>query len=97
MGRNLTDDEKVLVELGIQAEYLLQTDTFSKAINTLSEQLTNAILSTKLDETQTRERFYMMHSCLHELIGILKSRMQAKANIEAMVNDDDEDDLTDKD
>lgn len=89
----LTDDERVLVELGIQAQHLLTSDTFSNAVNTLSEQLTNAILSTSLDETQKRERFYMMHSCLNELVAILKSRAQAKDNIEARMNDENPDTL----
>ncbi len=91
MSRNLSTEEKVLVELGIQAQYLLQNDTFVKAINTLSEQLANSILSSALPDTQNRERLYMMHSCLNEIIGLLKSRVAAKDNIEAMVNDEDED------
>lgn len=78
----------MLVELGIQAQYLLTSETFSTAVNTLSEQLTNAILSTSLDETQKRERLYMMHSCLNELVGILKSRVAAKDNIEDRLNND---------
>ena len=94
MSRNLSTEEKVLVELGIQAQYLLQNDTFVKAINTLSEQIANSILTTALPETQNRERLYMMHSCLNEIVGLLKSRVAAKDNIEAMVNDeDDEDDI----
>lgn len=76
------------MELGIQAQHLLSSETFSNAVNTLSEQLTNAILSTKLDETQKRERFYMMHSCLNELVGILKSRAAAKDQIEMKYNDE---------
>lgn len=66
----------------------MSSETFSNAVNTLSEQLTNAILSTKLDETQKRERFYMMHSCLNELVGILKSRAAAKDQIEMKYNDE---------
>lgn len=97
MSRNLTNEEKVLVELGIQAQYLLDNDTFVKAINTLSEQLANSILGTALPDAQNRERLYMMHSCLHELVGLLKSRVAAKDNIEAMVNDDDNDDNDNKD
>lgn len=90
MGRELTSEEKVLVELGIQAQYLLENETFGQAINTLSEQLSNAIISTKLSEAVERERLYMMHSALNELVGILKTRVQAKENIEIIVNDDDE-------
>lgn len=92
MARNLTTDEQVLVELGIQAQHLLASETFGSAINTLSEQLTNAIISTKLYESVERERLYMMHSALNELVGILKSRVQAKDNIEVIVNDEDDDD-----
>lgn len=76
------------MELGIQAQHLLTSETFGNAVNTLSEQLTNAILSTKLEEQQTRERLYMMHSCLNELVGILKSRVATKDNIEMRMNDD---------
>ena len=88
MSNELTDDERVLVELGIQAQHLLTSETFGNAVNTLSEQLTNAILSTKMDESQARERLYMMHSCLNELVGILKSRVATKDNIEMRMNDD---------
>lgn len=76
------------MELGIQAQHLLTSETFGNAVNTLSEQLTNAILSTKLEEQQVRERFYMMHSCLNELVGILKSRVATKDNIEIRINDE---------
>lgn len=92
MSRNLSNEEEVLVELGLQAQYLLQNDTFVKAINTLSEQLVNSIVSTALPDTVARERLYMMHSCLNELVGLLKSRVAAKDNIEAMVNEDDDED-----
>lgn len=78
----------MLVELGLQAQHLLTSETFCNAVNTLSEQFSNAILSTKLDETQKRERLYMMHSCLNELVGILKSRMAAKDQIEMKLNDE---------
>ena len=97
MSRNLSSEEKVLVELGIQAQYLLQNETFVNAVNTLSEQLVNSIVSTALPDTVARERLYMMHSCLNELVGLLKARAAAKENIEAMVNDDDDDEDTNKD
>lgn len=96
MSRDLSSEEKVLVELGIQAQYLLQNETFVKAINTLSEQIGNSILATALPDTQNRERLYMMHSCLNELVGQLKSRVAAKDNIEAMVNDEDDDTIKDQ-
>lgn len=92
MSRDLTSEEKVLVELGIQAQHLLDSETFIKAVNTLSEQLTNSILSTTVDENQKRERLYMMHVALNELVGVLKNRVQAKDNIESMVNDEDDSD-----
>lgn len=95
MSRNLTDEEKRLVEVGIEAEHLISSRTFADAINALSEQLSNAILATKLPDTASRERLYMMHSCLNELVAILKSRVAAKDNIERMVNDDEADELKD--
>lgn len=97
MSRNLSSEEKGLVELGIQAQYLLQNETFVNAVNTLSEQLVNSIVSTALPDTVARERLYMMHSCLNELVGLLKARAATKENIEAMVNDDDDDEDTNKD
>lgn len=91
MSRNLTKEEEVLVELGIQAQYLIENKTFVDAINALADQFTTSIVSTALSDTQVRERLYMMHSCLLELVGILKSRVAAKDNIEEMVNGDYED------
>lgn len=93
MSRTLSSEEEALVELGIQASFLLSQPPFESAINTLSEHLTNAIISTQVEETVKRERFYLMHSCLVELVGILKSRVATKDNIEVMVNQDD--DVTD--
>jgi hypothetical protein len=73
--------------MGLQADHLLKSEAFGNAINSLSEQLANALLSTALEDQSKRERFYMMHSCLNELVAILKSRAQAKDNIEAMFNE----------
>ncbi len=90
MSRTLTNEEETLVQLGIQADRLLTDETFTSAINGLSETLANSIITTQLEQTDRRERLYMMHSCLLELIAILKARVAAKLNIEAMLNADDE-------
>lgn len=83
----LSTEEMKLVELGIQAEHLLNNDTFQDVINALSDQLSSAIINTQLPDTDRRERLYMMHSCLVELIGILKTRVATKDQIEQRVND----------
>lgn len=83
----LSTEEMKLVELGIQAEHLLNNDTFQDVINALSDQLSSAIINTQLPDTDRRERLYMMHSCLVELIGILKTRVATKDNIEQRIND----------
>jgi hypothetical protein len=90
VSRTLTNEEETLVQLGIQADRLLTDETFTSAINGLSETLANSIITTQLEQTDRRERLYMMHSCLLELIAILKARVAAKLNIEAMLNADDE-------
>lgn len=83
----LSTEEMKLVEIGIQAEHLLNNDTFQDVINALSDQLSSAIINTQLPDSDRRERLYMMHSCLVELIGILKTRVATKDQIEQRIND----------
>lgn len=82
----LSHEEMQIVEAGIHAQRLLEDTTFQDAINTLSEQLSAAIVATKVEETDRRERLYMMHSSLVELVGILKQRYAARINIEDRFN-----------
>lgn len=84
--RILSEEEAQHVNAGIAAERLLNDDTFQNAINALSDQLSTAIINTSLEDSNRRERLYMMHSCLVELIGILKGRVMTKMNIEQQIN-----------
>lgn len=87
---SLSTEEMQIVEAGIQAKYLLEQEAFQSAINTLSEQLSSAILSTKLEQSKDRENLFMMHANLVELVNILKQRVMAKENIETRENEDTE-------
>lgn len=87
---SLSTEEMQIVEAGIQAKHLLDSETFQSAINALSEQLSSAILSTQLDDSKRRENLFMMHSNLVELVNILKQRVMAKDNIESRENEDTE-------
>lgn len=87
---SLSTEEMQIVEAGIKAKYLLENETFQSAVNALSEQLSSAILSTKLDASKDRENLYMMHASLVELVNILKQRVMAKDTIESRENEDTE-------
>ena len=87
--KTLSPEEAKLVNEGIAAERLLSDETFQSAINALSEQIASSIVSTRLDESANRERLYMMHSALLELINILKGRVSSKISIEDRINSQD--------
>lgn len=89
MSTILSQEEQQIVEAGIQARYLLENETFQGAINALSEQLSTAIINTGLEDDKRRERLYLMHTCLVELVNTLKQRVAAKENIEQRENADD--------
>ena len=78
----LTDADYAVIEKGFQCELLLNSPAFAEAINNLSNDLANQILTTDLGEYARREELYRLHKSLELLIGKLNAAVSAKAEVE---------------
>jgi hypothetical protein len=85
--RELSDAEQALFKNGQDAEAFLSNPAMADAINELSENLANAILATDVAESGKRERIYLLHTALKELVAIMNHRVSLKANLEAEMAD----------
>jgi hypothetical protein len=83
--KELTPEEQALFKSGSEAEAFLSNPAMASVINELSENLANAILASKADETAKRERYYNLHTALKELVAILNHRVSIKSNLEAQM------------
>lgn len=83
--RELTDAEKEQVERGIRAEALLSQPEFADAVNEMSNELTNELLSTAAHEKALRETLYYQHRGLSDLIQKLKDRVAARRAVEEQI------------
>lgn len=78
----LTPEQHAIVVKGIQAEYLLSQEAFAEAINDLSSEITNRLLSTGLSQQKEREELFQLHLALNALVQTLKNNVAAKAVVE---------------
>lgn len=85
--KTYTEEEQAIIRNGTLAEEALKTPAFASAINELSEQLSNAIVSTPPEDHEIRERFYYAHLGLREVVGILSQRVALKQGLEAQSDD----------
>lgn len=90
MARNLTPDERADYEKGLNARTLLTDPTMAAAINDLSNEFANNMLSTKLEERQQREDFYLLHTVLHRLVVHLQTQAAIADRLDKDMNDEDE-------
>lgn len=79
--KSYTEEEQAIIADGDLAEAALKTPAFASAINTLSEQLANAIVGTNPDELEKREKFYFIHVALKELVGMLNQRVALREGV----------------
>lgn len=78
----LSDADHAVIEKGFQAEILLNTPAFAEAVNDLSENIANQLLSTDLHEVKRREDLYRLHKSLELIVGTLTSNRIAKVQLE---------------
>lgn len=89
--REFTSEEQDMIKRGAEAAELLSNPVIASAINEFSDALTTALLSTNPDENQKRERIFNIHFALKELVAILSHRVSLKQNIEAQMENQEND------
>ena len=87
--KTFTAEEQAMFTKGLEAEAFLTNPAFASAINEMSENIANAILASKIEETEKRERLYNLYLALSELIAMLSARVAIKENLAAAAQDDD--------
>lgn len=75
----MTQDQ--IVELGIRAEALLQSKTFSFVVAHLTEQYTNAMLQSAPNEQDKREHLYHLNRALSDVVSQLSSYVTSRDTI----------------
>lgn len=88
--RSLSEHEQKILERGQQARLLLNEKTIIDALNDLSTDLGNAMLSTKINERQEREDLFLLHTSLHHLVAHLTDLAAKADQIEKELQDDEE-------
>lgn len=86
----LTEEQYAIVEKGIQAEALLLNAAFATAVNDLSTELTNKLLSTLPHEKREREDLFFTHKALQALVDTLKQSVTQRMIVEHQALADEE-------
>lgn len=93
MARELTDRERQIVQQGLQAEALLSNVTFESVIKSLCHEAMAQWADSKPAQEEDRERQYYFYQGLKAIEAELTGRVQAKDEIERMLDANPEDTL----
>ena len=85
--RELTDEERKIVSEGLQAQVLLDDDTFKSVIQSLMFESWAQWTESKPAQREAREDNYNFYRGLKAIEAELTARVQAKDEIERMLND----------
>lgn len=78
----LTEEDHQVIERGLRMAALVATPGFAEAINDLSNEIGNRLLSSDLHETDRREELFRLHKCLELITGIISQAISAKMEAE---------------
>ena len=84
------ETELALVQQGEDASFLLNNDTFNNTINQLVDLAFQQFVNSKPEDTETREQSYHHYRALVEIISTLRQRVAVKEQIEAKVDDNNQ-------
>jgi hypothetical protein len=87
--KTLTPEERDIYEKGLNARTLLSDPIMAAAINDLSNEFANNMLSTKLEERREREDFFLLHTVLYRLVDHLKSQAAQADRMDKEMEEDE--------
>lgn len=88
MPRDLTDQEREIVGEGLKAQVLLNDDTFQDVLKSLCREAMAQWADSKPAQEEDRERQYYFYQGLKAIEAELTGRVQAKDEIERMLDAD---------
>ena len=80
-------NEEQLATLGTDAETLLNTEVFTRTINSLVDATMQAFLGSAPDEEAKREKAYSHYNALVDIVNTLKQQVEVRDQIDAKVNE----------
>ena len=89
----MTEEELTL--LGNDAEALLNTEAFTRTMNTMVDATVQAFLGSAPDEADKRTEAYGHYRALVDIINTLRQQVEVRDQIDAKVNEtNDEEEVT---
>jgi len=79
----MNEQEEQMVALGMDAEALLQSEVFTNAVNTLTEQSFQTFVNTDITEVEKRERLYNHYRGIVDVVGTLRQWVAVRDEIYA--------------
>lgn len=76
-------NEQSLVDRGVRAEELLQSDTFSSAVKDIIDYHLNVFITSKPEDEKLREAAYYQSNAIQQVIGVLQQWVAIKEQIVA--------------
>ena len=80
-------NEEQLATLGTDAETLLNTEVFTRTINSLVDATMQVFLGSAPDEEAKREKAYSHYNALVDIVNTLKQQVEVRDQIDAKVNE----------
>ena len=82
-------NEEQLTILGNDAEALLNTEAFSKTMNTMVDATVQAFLGSAPDEADKRTEAYGHYRALVDIINTLRQQVEVRDQIDAKLNEEE--------
>jgi len=84
---NTNNNEEQLVNFGTEAETLLNTDAFSRTINSLIDVTVQAFYGSAPDEQDKRDQAYQHYRALVDIVSTLRQQVEVKDQIVSRHNE----------
>ena len=82
-------NEEQLTLLGNDAEALLNTEAFTKTMNTMVDATVQAFLGSAPDEADKRTEAYGNYRALADIINTLRQQVEVRDQIDAKLNEEE--------
>ena len=84
----IQEEQYELVQLGDDAEMLLDNPVFTKTVNGLVDSSFQTFCNSKAEEPDVRERAYHHYRAVVDIVSTLQQRVTVRDQINAQLNDD---------
>lgn len=80
-------NEEQLVNLGCDAETLLNTEAFNRVVNSLVDACVNTFLTTTAEEDTKRTQAYNHYKALNDIVSTLRQQVEVRDQINTKITE----------